>query len=119
MRIEQEKDPCFDKIEPVSMNDNVFSREYGIKIYLLQGLNKYQFYRCRRNGEIQNPLIVQRISECRCVQKIKNQDLRTPGAGRNELPAMAAKPPTNPPMSAVTSISKMDEPPNLNSSETL
>ncbi len=34
--------------------------------------------------------------------------------GRNDDPAMAAKPPTNPPTKAVTSTSKTDEPPSGN-----
>ncbi len=41
------------------------------------------------------------------------------GAGLKELPAIAAKPATSPPMNAVTSINKMDDPPNLKSSAIL
>ena len=45
--------------------------------------------------------------------------MRSFGTGLSELPAIAAKPPTNPPIKAVTSINKTEEPPNLKSSAIL
>lgn len=59
-----------------------------------------------------------KLTMCRQITKARNQPLRE-AAGRRALPLMAAKPPTRPPIIAVTRMSRMDDPPSGNNCATL